>query len=148
MADLFAVQDKIANAVARALGAQAAASPEAPAAAHTKHPLAFELFLRAVERLSRVNLWDTHTAIEMLEKAVKLDPGFVAAWARLAEAYMVMAVTFEPGVRWVRKGDRAIRRALKLDPRNAHPHSERGPPLSTPPANSRNRAPSRPLITP
>src|SRR5260370_1118060 len=112
MADLFGVQDKVADAVARTLGAEATASSEAPAAAPTKHPLASELFLRAVERLSRVNLWDTRTAIEMLEKAVKLDAGFVAAWARLAAAYMLMAVTFEPGVRWVRRGDRAIRRAL------------------------------------
>src|SRR5260370_18986996 len=113
MADLFGVQDKVADAVARTLGAEATASSEAPAAAPTKHPLASELFLRAVERLSRVSLWDTRTAIEMLEKAVKLDAGFVAAWARLAEAYMIMAVTFEPGVRWVRRGGTAIPSAPK-----------------------------------
>jgi len=147
MSDLFGAQDKIANAVARTLGAQATASSEAPAAAPTKYPLAFELFLRAVERLSRVNLWDTHTAIEMLEKAVKLDPGFVAAWARLAEAYMVMAVTFEPGVRWVRRGDRAIHRALRLDPRNAEAHCERGRALWTPARNFQNRAALRALST-
>lgn len=147
MADLFEVQDKIADAVAGALGARATVSPETPAAAPTKYPLAFELFLRAVERLSRVNLWDTRTAIEMLEKAVKLDPGFVAAWARLAEACMVMAVTFEPGVRWVRRGDRAIRRALKLDPRNAEAYCERGRALWTPAGNFRNRAALRALGT-
>jgi TolB-like protein/lipoprotein NlpI len=147
MADLFEVQDKIADAVAEALGARATASPETPVAAPTKYPLAFELFLRAVERLSRVNLWDTQTAIEMLEKAVKLDPGFVAAWARLAEAYMIMAVTFEPGVRWVRRGDRAIRRALKLDPRNAEAHCVRGRALWTPAGNFRNRAALRALST-
>jgi DNA-binding winged helix-turn-helix (wHTH) protein/Tfp pilus assembly protein PilF len=147
MADLFEVQDKIGEAVARALGAPATASSESPAAAPTKHPLAFELFLRAVERLSRVNLWDTQTAIEMLEKAVKVDPGFVAAWARLAEACMVMAVTFEPGVRWVRRGDRAIRRALKLDPRNAEAHCERGRALWTPARNFQNRAALRALRT-
>lgn len=147
MTDLFAVQDKIAAAVAQALGAQATASSKAPVAAPTKYPLAFELFLRATERLSRVNLWDTSTAIEMLEKAVKLDPGFVAAWARLAEAYMVMAVTFVPGVRWVRRGDRAIRRALKLDSRNAEAHCERGRALWTPARNFQNRAALRALST-
>jgi DNA-binding winged helix-turn-helix (wHTH) protein/cytochrome c-type biogenesis protein CcmH/NrfG len=147
MADLFEVQDKIAGAVARALCAAATTSSEAPAPAPTKYPLAFELFLRAVERLSRVNLWDTQTAIEMLEKAVKLDPGFVAAWARLAEAYMTMAVTFEPGVHWVKRGDRAIRRALKLDPRNAEAHCERGRALWTPAGNFRNRAALRALST-
>jgi DNA-binding winged helix-turn-helix (wHTH) protein/Tfp pilus assembly protein PilF len=147
MADLFGAQDKIATAVARALGAQATTSAKAPRAAPTKYPLAFELFLRATERLSRVNLWDTRTAIDMLEKAVKLDRGFVAAWARLAEAYMVMAVTFEPGVRWVRQGDRAIRRALKLDSRNAEAHCERGRALWTPARNFQNRAALRALST-
>jgi eukaryotic-like serine/threonine-protein kinase len=147
MADLFELQDKMASAVARALGAQATVASEAHAAAPTKHPLACELFLRAVERLSRVNLWDTHTAIEMLEKAVKLDPGFVGAWARLAQAYVVMAVTFEPGVRWFRRGDRAIRRALKLDPRNAEAHCERGRILWTPARSFQNAAALRALST-
>jgi DNA-binding winged helix-turn-helix (wHTH) protein/Tfp pilus assembly protein PilF len=147
MADLFGVQDKIADAVARALGVQATASSEAPTAPPPKNPVAFELFLRAVERLSRLNLWDARTAIEMLEKAVKLDPGFVAAWARLAEASVIMAVTFEPGVHWLRRGDRAIRRALKLDPRNAEAHCERGRVLWTPARNFKNRAALRALST-
>lgn len=146
MAELFEVQDKIADAVARALGVQATAGSE-PTAPPPKNPVAFELFLRAVERLSRLNLWDARTAIEMLEKAVKLDPGFVAAWARLAEAYVIMAVTFEPGVRWLRRGDRAIRRALKLDPRNAEAHCERGRVLWTPARNFKNRAALRSLST-
>jgi DNA-binding winged helix-turn-helix (wHTH) protein/Tfp pilus assembly protein PilF len=146
-ADLFGVQDKIADAVARALGVQATASSEAPTAPSPKNPVAFELFLRAVERLSRLNLWDARTAIEMLEKAVKLDPGFVAAWARLAEASVIMAVTFEPGVHWLRRGDRAIRRALKLDPRNAEAHCERGRVLWTPARNFKNRAALRALST-
>src|SRR5260370_5795498 len=83
----------------------------------------------------------------MLEKAVKLDPGFVAAWARLAEAYMIMAVTFEPGVRWVRRGDRAIRRALQLDPPNAEAHCERRRALWTPARNFQNPAALRALST-
>ncbi len=147
MADLFGVQDKLADAVARALGVQATSTSEEPTAPPPKNLVAFELFLRAVERLSRLNLWDARTAIEMLEKAVKLDPGFVAAWARLAEAYVIMGVTFEPGVRWLRRGDRAIRRALKLDPRNAEAHCERGRVLWTPIGNFKNRAALRALST-
>src|SRR6516164_6496838 len=51
MADLFGVQDKIADAVARVLGAHATPAPEKPATPPSKHPLAYELFLRAVDRL-------------------------------------------------------------------------------------------------
>ena len=139
MADLFAVQDKIADAVERVLGAHATPTPEKPATPPSKHPLAYELFLRAIDRLSRVNLWDTRTAIEMLEGAVKLDAGFIDAWARLAEAYVVMAVTFEPGVRLIRRADRAIRRALTLNPNNAEAHCARGRVLWTPARHFRNR---------
>src|SRR6266446_8713187 len=64
MADLFELQDKIAAAVERVLGARVTAASEKPAAPPPRHPLAYELFLRAVDRLSRVNLWDSRTAIE------------------------------------------------------------------------------------
>jgi eukaryotic-like serine/threonine-protein kinase len=147
MADLFELQDKIADAVARVLGARVTAASEKPAAPPPKHPLAYELFLRAVDRLSRVNLWDTRTAIEMLENAVKLDTGFIDAWARLAEAYVVMAVTFEPGVRSIRRADRAIRHALTLDASNAEAHCARGRVLWTPARHFQNRAALRALST-
>jgi len=147
MADLFELQDKIADAVARVLGARVTAASEKPAAPPPKNPLAYELFLRAVDRLSRVNLWDTRTAIEMLENAVKLDTGFIDAWARLAEAYVVMAVTFEPGVRSIRRADRAIRHALTLDPCNAEAHCARGRVLWTPAKHFQNRAALRALST-
>ena len=147
MADLFGVQDKIADAVARVLGAHATPAPEKPATPPSKHPLAYELFLRAVDRLSRVNLSDTRTAIEMLEDAVKLDTGFIDAWARLAEAYVVMAVTFEPGVRSIRRVDRAIRHALTLNPNNAEAHCARGRVLWTPAKHFQNREALRALRT-
>jgi len=147
MADLFELQDKIADAVARVLGARVTAASEKPAAPPPKNPLAYELFLRAVDRLSRVNLWDTRTAIEMLENAVKLDTDFIDAWARLAEAYVVMAVTFEPGVRSIRRADRAIRHALTLDASNAEAHCARGRVLWTPARHFQNRAALRALST-
>src|SRR5260370_10918666 len=49
MADLFGVQDKIADAVPRTLGAEATASSEPPPASPPKHPLASEYFFRAAE---------------------------------------------------------------------------------------------------
>lgn len=140
MADLFGLQDNIADGLARTLGARAAAAPEAPAALPTTNPLAYELFLRAAERLTRLNRWDVRTAIEMLENAVKLDPSFADAWARLAEARLLMGVTFEPGPRWFRQAERAVRRALALDPANAEAQCARGRVLWTPTKGFQNRA--------
>jgi serine/threonine protein kinase/cytochrome c-type biogenesis protein CcmH/NrfG len=145
MADLFALQDKIAASLARALGAPQAAAARAAAEPPTKNPLAYELFLRASERLSRVNRWDTHTAIDMLENAVKLDPHFADGWARLADAYVFMGGTFEPVPVWFRRGEQAMRRALALDPENALAHCARGRVLWTPVKGFQNRTALRAL---
>jgi len=132
MDDLFRLQDRISDGLARALGVQA---PEAEgvAAPPTKNPRAYELFLRAIERLSRFNRWDTRTAIEMLENAVRLDRSFAEAWARLAEARRQLAIHFEPGeARLLQQAEREVRRALALDPTNADAHCIRGRLLWTP----------------
>ncbi len=141
MVDLFGLQDKIADGLARALGARAeTAAAETPAAPPTKNPMAYELFLRAVEKLSRLNRWDTRTAIEMLENAVKLDPRFADAWARRAEACLMMAISFEPKPDWIRQAEQAIRRALALDPSNMDAHCLRGRVLWSPAKKFQHRA--------
>ena len=138
MADLFSLQDRIAAELASALGA--AQAPKRATEPPTKNSTAYELFLRAVEKLMRLNRWDTRTAIEMLEWALKLDPDFADAWARLAEACRLMGVTFEAHPHWIRKAERAIRRALALDPRNSTAVCARGLVLWTPAKGFQHRA--------
>jgi TolB-like protein/tRNA A-37 threonylcarbamoyl transferase component Bud32/Tfp pilus assembly protein PilF len=139
MADLFGLQDKIAEALAGALGIAPGQAMEAAAVPPTKNATAYELYLRAAERLARMNRWDTRTAIEMLESATKLDPRFAEAWARMAETYILMATVFEPKPAWFRQADRAIRRALALDKNCAEAHSARGRVLWTPSKGFKNR---------
>ena len=86
--DLFGLQDRLADGLARALAPNAAGGAAMPPP--TKNAVAYELFMRARERLSRNNRWDTLTAIEMLENVAKLDSKFADAWAGLAEAYVVI----------------------------------------------------------
>ena len=139
MPALFDLQDKVAEALAGALGLKASDDSGAPSEPPTKNPKAYELFLRAVERLSRVNKWDTRTAIEMLEEATRLDPRFGEAWARLSEACVFMAVTFDATPKWYKKGEFAMRRALTLDPTNAQAHCAHGRVLWTPLKGYKNR---------
>ena len=139
MAALFELQDQVAAALTAALGLKPSASAGPPAEPPTKNPRAYELFLRAVERLSRVNKWDTRTAIEMLEDATRLDPHFGEAWARLAEACVFMGATFDAAPRWYKKGELAMRRALAVDPTNAHAQCARGRVLWTPQRGYKNR---------
>ena len=139
MAALFELQDNVAEALARALDLKTSGSPESSVEPPTKNPRAYELYLRAIERLSRVNKWDMRTAIEMLEDATRLDPRFGDAWARLAEACVFMAGTFDPTPKWYKKGEVAMRRALALDPTNAQAHCAHGRVLWTPLKGYKNR---------
>jgi tetratricopeptide (TPR) repeat protein len=139
MADLFGLQDRIAAAVAEALGGKPAAELTTTAPP-TKNTKAYEFFLRASERLARLNRWDMRSAIELLENAVDLDPRFADAWARLAEATIQMGVTFEPGPQWFRRAEQAIRSALAADPGNAAAVCARGQVLWTPVKKFQNRA--------
>jgi serine/threonine protein kinase/Tfp pilus assembly protein PilF len=126
ISDLFGLQDQLGDGLSRALGVGASSQPRSSARAPSVNQGAYQLFLRAVERLSRLNRWDTSTAVEMLESATKLDPNFADAWARLAEACLLMAVSFDPKPVWSQRADRAVRRALALDASNADAYSARG----------------------
>jgi len=138
LSDLFGLQDRISDALARALGAKPAA--EGPAEPPTNNPAAYQLFLRAVERIQRFNRWDTRTAIEMLESAIQLDARFADAWARLAEACLLMSISFDPDPKWIRQAERAVRRALTLDPTNVNALCARGRVLWAPAKGFQHRA--------
>src|SRR6516165_12819293 len=127
-----------------ALGSKHASTAGEPP---TKSPVAYEMFLRGVERLSRVNRWDTRAAIEMLEEATRLDRQFADAWASLARAYRRMGAIFEPQRQWLRHAEHAARRALTLDPANADAKCVRGRILWTPPKRFQVRAALRALCS-
>ena len=107
--------------------------------------MAYELFLRANERLLRLNRWDTRTAIDMLESATQMDAKFTDAWARLAAACVLMAGNFEPGPHWILKAEKAMRRAVSLDRKNADAQMARGRILWTPAKKFQNRPALRAL---
>ena len=110
MADLFTLQDAMGESLATALEVDAAKRRPLVEDRPTNR-MAYELFLRAADRLSRLNQWDTRAAIDMLHSAVRLDARFAAAWARLAEAHLLMAFTFGEGSRG------SPRRSVRLDAR-------------------------------
>lgn len=138
--DLFGLQDRISETLAGALGLRPAAADLPAAQPPTKNAMAYELYLRAAERISHANRWDMRTAIEMLENATRLDPKFTDAWGRLGQACFLMVGNYEPRPAWIRRGEAAIRCALSLDPRNADAHCAHGQMLWTPAKRFQNRA--------
>ena len=143
--ELFSLQDELSARLAGGLGLKRNDVVARTAVPPTKNPHAYELFLRAADRLTRLNRWDTRTAIEMLERAIELDPKFPDAWARLAEACVLIGSTQEPHPRWLKRAGEAIQRALALDRHNAEAHCARGRLLWTPANKFKNRPALRAL---
>jgi serine/threonine protein kinase len=145
MVDLFNLQDTIADSLARALGFETSTPKPIAEVKPTKNRTAYELFLRASDKLSRLNHWETRAAIDMLEHAVQLDPRFGAAWARMAEAHLLMAFTFGEGSRAIAAAERAVRRALALDSSNSVAQCSHALVLWSPARGFQNRAALRAL---
>jgi len=144
-ADLFHLQDAIAEGIGKALGlkseSHAHAAPEPP----TKNPIAYELYLRAADRLFRLNSWDNRAAVDMLENATRLDPKFADGWARLAEALMLVGTTSSDAPHWVRDAEKALKKAIALDPDNAEAHCAKGRILWSPAKDFQNLSALRAL---
>jgi TolB-like protein/tetratricopeptide (TPR) repeat protein len=113
--DLFALQDRLADLVSDVFVPRQRDSAETRTPP-TKHPGAFELYLRAVDRQVHVDKFEMASAIELLTRATELDPAFADAWGLLAQACAQMGSHLDSDPKWFEIGERAIARALELDP--------------------------------
>ena len=93
-----------------------AASPSAPAASRTESPnaKANALFIEAREKGRDRSRQGTAASIDLLRKAVRLDPKFTRAYAELAVAYGAVATSTDPLVRRPR-AKAAADRAMAID---------------------------------
>jgi len=89
LTDVFGIESEIAVGVAQALQAKLSSSEEqALSAKATTNPEAYDAYLRGVAFQGRVRTSNNLLlkAAGYFEQAVKLDPNFAAAWARLSRA--------------------------------------------------------------
>jgi len=90
-------------------------------------PEAYDYYLRAKPYYGIQTQEENGVAIELLEKAVALDPNFAAAYAALGTAYEVRSFEIEPQQKeWEEKASAAIQKALQLDPSLAEGYVARG----------------------
>jgi TolB-like protein/Tfp pilus assembly protein PilF len=139
------LQDVLASEMQRGSAPAARLRREKPVERPTKNPQAYELYLRAMERLTRSTHWETRVAIEMLEQSVRLDSRFADARARLGEAYLQLALHFEPNSKWIRKAEREVLRALQLNRSSSEAHAALGQMMFTPAKKFKMRAALRAL---
>src|SRR5579863_5632490 len=120
MGDLFTLQDNLADSVFSALTPrkyEKSSSTDVPPA---RHPLAYEHYLRAVDRSMCFNKIDLLSAIEMLERAVDLDPEFGEAWGLLSIICCQFGMHIEGDPKWFARAEQAVNRSLELDPINCN----------------------------
>jgi len=123
--DVFAVQDEIAVAVARALRVRLL-DPEGDRLiiGGTRNNEAFQAYLLGEHLRNRGDHKDLlRAAIDAFRKAIRLDPQYAKAYVGLARAWSQMAlnsfVTYAEGIGNVQAG---ISKALELAPRLAEAH--------------------------
>ena len=137
--DIFAVQDDIAQSVAKELRAALMRQPAesvagtAVAAVHeaaqgrTDNPQAFQLYLQGKFFGERVTQADTDRGIALLTQAIELDASFALAWAELSRVHQLQAgYGFDTIAQGYERARVAARSALQHGPQLAEAHIAMG----------------------
>ena len=125
--DVFAIEDEIAESVARSLRGSVGRLREKPTKA--RPPLgveAYEYYLRGRQYLPRMTEPDLAKSAELFERAIELDPNYSPALACLGTVHATLYEWFGAKEEDLIKADRVTERALELAPAMAEPHAARG----------------------
>jgi TolB-like protein len=116
MADVFAIQDEIVEAIVKALAPALAGEAKTAVKRSTENVEAYELYLKGRHYWHQRAPSTLQMAIRLFEQVIALDPGYALAYAGLADCYSVYRVygwfpadTAQPRVR------EAVARAMALD---------------------------------
>jgi TolB-like protein/Flp pilus assembly protein TadD len=118
LADVFAIQDEIARAVAGSLRVSLAPSPESSARARDFE--GYMLYLRGRHYWNQMSLEGIENALDQFTRAIALFPNYTPPYAALADAYGHLASWGAiPPADALEKGKRAALEAVRLDQRSA-----------------------------
>jgi len=117
MKDVFAIQDEIAQSIARALKVRLS-----PGQRRTPHPQAYEAYLKGRYFWNKRTEEGMQKASEYFQQAIHIDPNYAAAYAGLADSYQNVNVAAAPLDRLV-KAKAAATKALELDDTLAEAHT-------------------------
>jgi TolB-like protein/DNA-binding winged helix-turn-helix (wHTH) protein/Flp pilus assembly protein TadD len=126
--DLPALQGEIASDLIHRTGSEVTPDEQARLSSRVAtNPQAYDLYLRARLHAGLEDLDDNQAAIDLLERAVALDPRFAAAYAALSNAYRIRgSVLGRDQEESEEKASAAVEKALTLDPRLADGYVARG----------------------
>ena len=125
--DLFAVQDEIAKAIARALKLTFEGRTSPGVRSGTDNVASYDAYLKALDASG--NKRDVPEALKFVDEAIALDPTFAAAYALKAKLLSNMAFLSASSAsydQYVAQGEIAAKRAVELDPNLADGYAALG----------------------
>jgi adenylate cyclase len=118
LADVFAIQDEIARAVAGSLRVSLGPSPEG--SPRVRDFQGYMLYLRGRHYWNQMSLEGIENALDQFTRAVALFPNYTPPYAALADAYGHLASWGAiPPMEALEKGKRAAQDAVRMDQRSA-----------------------------
>jgi TolB-like protein/Flp pilus assembly protein TadD len=126
MADVFAIQDEISQAIVEKLRVRLAADRPL-VKRHTENLEAYNLYLKARYQLLRLTPEGFAKSKEYYEHAIALDPAYALAWQGLAGFYNLLGTAgIMPPVAANAQAGQAARKALHVDDQLAEAHAMMG----------------------
>ena len=127
MEDVFAIQDEIAQSIAKALKLMLTEQEKrAIEKAPTTDVQAYDYYLRGRQFFYQFRSKGFEFARQMFARAIVIDPKYARAYAGVADSCSFLYMYFEPEESNIKEADTASRRALDLDPELAEAHASRG----------------------
>ncbi len=129
--DVFAIQDEIAQNIARALEvALTDKEKKAIAKAPTTNVEAYDYYLRGRQFFHQFRRKGFEFAQQMFERAIEIDPTYARAFAGIADCCSFLYTYWHASNNTLEQADAASRKALELDPDSGEAHASRGLALS------------------
>lgn len=117
--DILSVESEVAGAIAEQLNAKlSGAERQELADRPTKNPEAYDAYLRGLALSERSYLLDADAtrAMQSFENAVRLDPNFALAWARLSRVHSIIFQNSDASATRRDSAREALQKALQLQP--------------------------------
>jgi serine/threonine protein kinase/Flp pilus assembly protein TadD len=126
--DVFAIQDEIAQNIAKALQVILTEKDKRvlERSAPTCDIRAYEYYLRGMQLFHQFRRKTLEAAVEMFGQAIEIDPDYAQAYAGLSSCYSQLYLTWNVSKDTLEKADAASRKALELAPQLAEAQVARG----------------------
>jgi TolB-like protein/tetratricopeptide (TPR) repeat protein len=117
--DIFAIQEETAKAVADALSITLGVGDAALNTGSTRNFEAYDAMLAARSLMLQQGRENFSRAIQLLEKAVRLDPDYADGWSQLSSAYGIAGALFisDRAEEFLPKAEQAAARAAEIAPK-------------------------------